>query len=132
MRRDTESAAGSACNDSEAEIELRDTSVAAPSMSTSSRRMSSWAPLSVLDPVLVLAKTNVVKIVIGVLTRLLRSISWDSRLMSRWTPWPIASFQARISRIASAADPKTRNFEIEIAIPNRDHALEGGWSVPCT
>ena len=33
------------------------------------------------------------------------------------------AFQARISRIASAADSTTRNFEVEVAIPNRDHVL---------
>jgi RND family efflux transporter MFP subunit len=36
------------------------------------------------------------------------------------------TFQARISRIASAADPKTGNFEVEVAIPNPDHALKSG------
>jgi multidrug efflux system membrane fusion protein len=36
------------------------------------------------------------------------------------------SFSARISRIASAADPKTRNFEVEVAIPNRAHLLKVG------
>ena len=28
--------------------------------------------------------------------------------------------------MASAADPRTGNFEVEVAIPNRDHALKAG------
>jgi RND family efflux transporter MFP subunit len=40
--------------------------------------------------------------------------------------FPNRTFHARISRMASAADPTTRNFEIEVAIPNRDHLLKAG------
>jgi len=40
--------------------------------------------------------------------------------------FPTRTFQARISRIASAADATTRNFEVEVAIPNRDQLLKAG------
>ena len=40
--------------------------------------------------------------------------------------FPTRTFHARISRMSSAADTITRNFEVEVAIPNRDHLLKVG------
>ena len=40
--------------------------------------------------------------------------------------FPARTFHARISRMSSAADTITRNFEVEVAIPNRDHLLKVG------
>jgi RND family efflux transporter MFP subunit len=40
--------------------------------------------------------------------------------------FPARTFHARISRLSSAADPVTRNFEVEVAIPNHDHLLKVG------
>ena len=40
--------------------------------------------------------------------------------------FPTRTFHARISRMSSAADTVTRNFEVEVAIPNRDHLLRVG------
>jgi multidrug efflux pump subunit AcrA (membrane-fusion protein) len=40
--------------------------------------------------------------------------------------FPTRTFHARISRMSSAADTITRNFEVEVAIPNHDHLLKVG------
>jgi RND family efflux transporter MFP subunit len=40
--------------------------------------------------------------------------------------FPMRSFHARVSRMSSAADTVTRNFEVEVAIPNKDHLLKVG------
>ena len=40
--------------------------------------------------------------------------------------FPTRTFHARISRMSSAADTITRNFEVEVAIPNHDHLLKAG------
>jgi RND family efflux transporter MFP subunit len=112
---------------SEAEIALRDTSVASPSdMDIVKKNVELGAFVGPGSPVLVLAKTDVVKIVIGVPDTTLRSIKLGQRVDVAVDAFADRTFQARISRIASAADPKTRNFEVEIAIPNRDRALKVG------
>jgi RND family efflux transporter MFP subunit len=112
---------------SEAEIALRDTSVAAPfDVDVVKKNVELGTFVGSGSPVLVLAKTNVVKIVIGVPDTTLRSIKLGQQVDVAVDALADRTFHARISRIASAADPKTRNFEIEIAIPNRDHALKVG------
>ena len=78
------------------------------------------------SPVLVLAKTDVVKIVIGVPDTTVRSIKLGQAVDISVDAFADRTFQARVSRIASAADPKTRNFEVELAIPNRNHLLKVG------
>ncbi len=112
---------------SEAEIALRDTSVTAPfEADIVKKNVELGAFVGPGSPVLELAKTDVVKIVIGVPDTALRSIKLGQRVDVAVDAFADRTFQARISRIASAADPKTRNFEVEIAIPNRDRALKVG------
>jgi RND family efflux transporter MFP subunit len=55
-----------------------------------------------------------------------RSIKLGQRVDVTVDAFADRSFQARISRIASAADPRTRNFEVEVAIPNRQRLLKVG------
>jgi RND family efflux transporter MFP subunit len=40
--------------------------------------------------------------------------------------FPTRTFHARISRISSAGDTVTRNFDVEVAIPNHGHLLKAG------
>ena len=112
---------------SEAEIALRDTSVAAPfDVDIVKKNVELGALVGPGSPVLVLAKTDVVKIVVGVPDTTVRSIKLGQRVDVTVDAFADRTFQARISRIASAADPKTRNFEVEVAIPNRESRAEGG------
>jgi RND family efflux transporter MFP subunit len=73
-----------------------------------------------------LANTDTVKIVVGVPDTAMRSIRLGQPVDVTVDAFANRSFRARISRIASAADSKTRNFEVEVAIPNRDHLLKVG------
>ena len=66
------------------------------------------------------------KIVIGVPDTALRAVKLGQPVDVTVDAFGDRTFQARISRIASAADPRTRNFEVEVAIPNRDRALKAG------
>jgi multidrug efflux system membrane fusion protein len=112
---------------SETEIALRDTSVAAPfdaDIVEKSVELGSFVGPGV--PVFVLAKTDVVKLVIGVPDTAVQSMRLGQRVDVMVDAYANRTFQARISRIASAADPATRNFEIEIAIPNRERVLKVG------
>lgn len=112
---------------SETEIALRDTSVAAPfdaDIVKKSVELGSFVGPGF--PVFVLAKTDVVKIVIGVPDTAVKSIRLGQPVEVAVEAFANRTFQARVSRIASAGDPATRNFEVEIAIPNREHVLKVG------
>jgi RND family efflux transporter MFP subunit len=112
---------------SEAESALRDTSVAAPfDVEIVEKNVELGAFVGPGSPALVLAKTDVVKIVVGVPDTTVRSIKLGQAVNVSVDAFANRTFQARVSRIASAADPKTRNFEVELAIPNRNHLLKVG------
>jgi len=112
---------------SEAQIALRDTSVVAPfdgDIVKKSVELGSFVGPGI--PVFAVAKTDVVKIVIGVPDTALRSVKLGQPVEVAVDAFPARTFQARISRLSSAADATTRNFEVEVAIPNRDRLLKVG------
>jgi RND family efflux transporter MFP subunit len=112
---------------SEAEIALRDTSVAAPfDVDIVEKNVELGSFVGPGSPVLTLAKTDVVKIVVGVPDTTVRSIKLGQAVNVSVDAFANRTFQARVSRVASAADPKTRNFEVELAIPNWNHLLRVG------
>ncbi len=112
---------------SEAKTALGDTSVVAPfdgDIVKKSVELGAFVGPGV--PVFAVAKTDVVKIVVGVPDTSLRSVKLGQPVEVAVDAFPTRTFQARISRVSSAADPTTRNFEVEVAIPNRDHLLKVG------
>ena len=112
---------------SEAEIALRDTSVVAPfDGEIVEKAVELGAFVGPGSPVFVVARTDLVKIVIGVPDTALPSVTLGEPVDVSVDAYGDRTFQARISRMASAADPRTGNFEVEVAIPNRDHALKAG------
>jgi multidrug efflux system membrane fusion protein len=74
----------------------------------------------------VVADTRVVKVLVGVPDVTVRMLKVGLPITVTVEALPNRVFKARISRIATAADPKTRNFDVEIAIPNADYALKAG------
>ncbi len=112
---------------SEAEVALHDTAVVAPfdgDIVKKAVELGSLVGPGV--PVFAMAKTDDVKIVIGVPDTAMRSVKLGQPVEVAIDAFPTRTFQARISRVASAADATTRNFEVEVAIPNRDHLLKVG------
>jgi RND family efflux transporter MFP subunit len=112
---------------SEAELALADTSVVAPfdaDIVKKTVELGSFAGPG--DPVLTLSRTDLVKIVIGVPDTTVRSIKLGQPVEVTVDAFHDRTFQARISRMASAADSRTRNFEVEVGVPNRDHMLKAG------
>jgi RND family efflux transporter MFP subunit len=112
---------------SEAEIALRDTSVVAPfdgEIVGKSVELGAFVGPGV--SVFVVARTDLVKIVVGVPDTALPSVSLGEAVDVAVDAYGDRTFQARISRMATAADPRTGNFEVEVAIPNHDHALKAG------
>ena len=112
---------------SEAELALQDTSLTAPfGGDIVKKSVEVGAFVGPGLPVFTLANTETVKIIVGVPDTTVRSIRLGQPVDVTVDAFADRSFSARITRIASAADPKTRNFEIEVAIPNRDHLLKVG------
>jgi RND family efflux transporter MFP subunit len=112
---------------SEAEIALRDTSLIAPfdgEIVKKAVEMGAFVGPGV--PAFALAKTDVVKIVVGVPDTVVRSVRLGQPVEVGIDAFPTRTFHARISRMSSAADSITRNFEVEVAIPNHDHLLKVG------
>ncbi len=112
---------------SEAEIALRDTSLIAPfdgDIVKKAVELGGFVGPGV--PTLALAKTDTVKIVVGVPDTVVRSVKLGQAVEVSIDAFPTRSFHARVSRMSSAADPITRNFDVEVAIPNRDHLLRVG------
>lgn len=73
-----------------------------------------------------IANTNLVKIVVGVPDTVVQSIKVGQPVEVSIDAFPSRTFHARVSRMSSAADTVTRNFDIEIAIANKDHLLKAG------
>jgi len=112
---------------SEAEIALRDTSLIAPSDGDIVKKgVELGAFVGPGVPAFALAKTDSVKIVVGVPDTVVRSVKVGQPVDVAIDAFPTRTFHARISRMSSAADTITRNFEVEVAIPNRDHLLKVG------
>jgi RND family efflux transporter MFP subunit len=112
---------------SEAEIALRDTSLIAPfDGDIVKKAVELGAFVGPGVPAFALAKTDTVKIVVGVPDTVVRSVKVGQPVDVAIDAFPTRTFHARISRMSSAADSITRNFEVEVAIPNHDHLLRVG------
>jgi len=112
---------------SEAQIALRDTSLTAPfNGDIVKKNVELGALVGPGVQVFTIANTDIVKMVVGVPDTTVRSLKLGQPAEVSVDAFPNRTFHAHISRMASAADPTTRNFEIEVAIPNRDHLLKAG------
>jgi multidrug efflux system membrane fusion protein len=112
---------------SEAQLALRDTSITAPfSGEIVKKTVELGAFVGPGTPVFVLANTSTVKIVFGVPDTSVRSLRLGQPVQVLIDAFSGRVFNARITRMASAADPKTRNFEIEVSLANRDRRLKAG------
>ena len=112
---------------SEAEIALHDTSLIAPfdgDIVKKTVEMGAFVGPGV--PAFALAKTDTVKIVVGVPDTVLHSVKLGQPVEVGIDAFPARTFHARISRMSSAADAVTRNFDVEVAIPNPNHLLKVG------
>ncbi len=112
---------------SEAKIALQDTSLLAPfDGDIVKKNVELGAFVGPGSPLLALAKTDVVKIVVGVPDTIVRSVGVGQPVEVAIDAFPTHPFHARITRMSSAADAVTRNFDVEVAIANRDHLLKVG------
>jgi RND family efflux transporter MFP subunit len=111
----------------EAKVSLRDTTLIAPfSGDIVKKSVEIGAFVGPGVPTFAIANTDTVKIVVGVPDTIVRSIRLGQPVEIGIDAFPTRTFRARISRISSAADTTTRNFDVEVAIPNHDHLLRAG------
>jgi multidrug efflux system membrane fusion protein len=112
---------------SEAKVALRDTTLVAPfSGDIVKKSLELGAYVAPGVPTFAIANTDLVKIVVGVPDTIVRTIRLGQPVEVGIDAFPTRTFHARISRVAAAADTNTRNFDVEVAIPNRDHLLKAG------
>lgn len=77
-------------------------------------------------PGFVLADTSAVKVVFGAPDTMLHRLRVGMMQTVRSEAVPGRDFDGRITKIAPAADPRSRVFDVELTIPNRDGALKVG------
>lgn len=112
---------------SEAQVSLNDTTLVAPlSGDLVKKAIEVGAFVGPGVPTFAIANTDIVKIIVGVPDTVLRSIELGRPVDVAIDAFPGRTFHARISRVSSAADTVTRNFDVEVAIPNHDHLLKVG------
>jgi RND family efflux transporter MFP subunit len=112
---------------SEAQVALGDTALAAPfNGDIVKKSVDLGAFVGPGMTLFAVANTDIVKITVGVPDTILRSIKLGEPVEVAVDAFPNRRFAAQISRIASAADPTTKNFDVEVAIPNREHLLKAG------
>jgi multidrug efflux system membrane fusion protein len=111
----------------EAQVSLGDTTLVAPfSGDIVKKSVELGSFVGPGSSVFALANTDIVKIVVGVPDTVVRSIKVGQPIDVAIDAFPSRTFHARISRISSAADATTRNFDVEVAIPNHDRSLKVG------
>lgn len=112
---------------SEAAVALHDTVIATPISGDIVKKAVEVG--SLVGPgtlAFAVAATDQVKVLVGVPDVVVNTLKIGLPVVVTVEALPGRTFNARITRIASAADPQTRDFDVEVAIPNGDHALKAG------
>jgi multidrug efflux system membrane fusion protein len=110
-----------------ATIPLQDTELRAPLNGVVlEKSVEAGALVSPGKPGFVVADTTSVKAVFGVPDLTVGKLKLGGALSVTTESLPGVEFDGRITRIAPAADPKSRVFEIEVTIPNPRQALKAG------
>jgi multidrug efflux system membrane fusion protein len=111
----------------EAGLALNDTTLVAPIDGVILRRNIERGDLGAPgSPAFVLADTRTVKIIFGAPDMMIASLRNGQLVDVTTESMPEKVFQAKVARIAPAADPKTRNFDVELHIDNASNELKPG------
>jgi len=111
----------------EAGIALRDTTLVAPIDGVILRRNIERGDLGTPgSPAFILASTQTVKVVFGVPDMTIGSLKVGQPIDVATESMPDRTFTGKVARIAPAADPKTRNFDVELHIANESNELKPG------
>jgi RND family efflux transporter MFP subunit len=77
-------------------------------------------------PAFTIADTRIVKVVFGVPDVIVANLSLGGPLTIQAEAIPGTTLEGRITRISPSADPNSRVFEVEAALPNRDGRMKVG------
>ena len=112
---------------SQANISLGDATLRAPLDGVVLRRTAEVGSLAgPAAPAFTIADTRVVKVVFGVPDVVVANLKLGDRLPIQAEALPGTLLQGRITRISSSADPDSRVFEVEAALPNPQGRLKVG------
>jgi multidrug efflux system membrane fusion protein len=111
----------------EARVALRDTALVAPvDGDVLEKQIELGSFMAPGTPAFVLGDVSTVKVVLGLPDVALRSVTLGQPVAVTTDALPGRTFAARVSRIAAAADLVTRNFDVEVEIPNGDRLWRPG------
>jgi RND family efflux transporter MFP subunit len=111
----------------EANVALRDTALVAPvDGDVLKKSVELGAYTGPGAAAFVVGDISRVKVVLGLPDVALQGVKLGQPVVVTTDALPNRTFTARVSRIASAADPVTRNFDVEIEIPNPDRLWRPG------
>jgi multidrug efflux system membrane fusion protein len=111
----------------EAELALADCALTAPLDAVVLKRMVEPGNLvGPGSPGFILANNSSMKVTFGVPDVMLDKVKVETRLDVSVEAVGDGSFSGQVNRVAAAADPKTRLFEIEVLLPNSDGRLRAG------
>ncbi len=118
---------GAGAQQQDASISLADTMLTAPFPGVViSKRIARGSLVGAGSPAFVLADTRLAKVSFGVPDRALASFQPGDSLSVKVESLPDHDFTGRVSSIAPSADPASRVFAVELAIPNAARALRVG------
>ncbi|MGA2592508.1 MAG: efflux RND transporter periplasmic adaptor subunit [Bryobacteraceae bacterium] len=110
-----------------AELSQQDTELKAPLDGVVMKRnIETGALVSAGTAAFSMADLTTVKVVFGASDVVMPRLKLGASLPVRTEAIPDAVFQGRVTRISPAADPKSRVFEVEVAVPNAANRLKAG------
>ena len=111
----------------EARVALRDTSLVAPvDAEVLKKNTEPGAFAGPGMPAFVIGDVSSVKVVLGLPDVAIRAVTLAEPVAVATDALPGRTFTAHVSRIAAAADPVTRNFDVEVEIANEDRLWKPG------
>jgi RND family efflux transporter MFP subunit len=111
----------------EASLALNDTALVAPIDGIILRRNIETGDLGAPGAVaFVLAETQTVKVTFGAPDTMVRAFAVGHSIDVTTESMPDRTYRGTVARIAPAADPKTRNFDVELHIDNKSNDLKPG------
>jgi len=117
----------------EADLAVGDSTLKAPLTATVLKRLIELGALVAPGtPAFVLGDVSQVKTVFGVSDTVLPKIKIGMTLPLTSEALPGATYSGRVTRIAPTADPRTRVFEVELTVPNKDGRLKPGMVASLT
>ena len=117
----------SRANQSQARLSLRDATLRSPMDGVILKRTVEVGALAgPTSPAFTVADTRVVKVVFGVPDVIVARLKPGGRLTIQAEALPGATLQGQITRISPSADPNSRVFEVEAALPNPGERMKVG------